>query len=67
MVNGFEWGLPYAVLVSKGFMQFRSFKTSFAQQILFNEINFAITLLIYNIFIIDFVIKQLNKLWKKTF
>ena len=40
---------------------------SFAQDIFYFEINFTMTWLLYNIFIIVFGIKQLNKLWKKTF
>ena len=42
-------------------------KIFFLQHILYFETNFSITWLPYNICIIVFGIKQLNKLWKKTF
>ena len=58
LVNSFECLLPYIILDIKDFLQVISLKIS---NIFYSEINFTI------IGIIFFSIKQLKKLWKKTF
>ena len=67
LVNSVECRLPCTVSDIKGCLQFYLFKKIFCSSIFYFEINFTMIWLLYNIFIIVFDIKQLNKLWKKTF
>ena len=57
--------LPYSVLDMKGCLQFISFKKCFAH--VYFTLKLILLWLLYDIFIIIVGIKQLNKLWKKTF
>ena len=65
LVNGFESLLPYIILDIKDFFQFISLTNSFTQ-IYFplKSIFFKMTAMLYFFL---FCIKELNKLWKKTF
>ena len=66
LVNNFECRLPYTVLKAvKALCRSFSLKNLLLKYILYFEINFTITKLLLNIFIIVFGIKELNKLWKK--
>ena len=63
LVNSFECLPQYAVLdIKEIFLYFISLKKIFYTNIFYVEINFTI-----QYFFILFRIKQLNKLWKKTF
>ena len=67
LVNSFECLLPWTVLDIKHFFAVYFVNKIFYSNIFHFEINFTIIWLPHNIFIILFGIKQLNKLWKKTF
>ena len=65
LVNSFDCLLTYTVLDIKGcLLQIISFKTIFCSTIFYFEVNFTT---IYELNNLCICIKQLNKLWKKTF
>ena len=66
LVNSFECLLPYQLLYFKDFFQFILQKIFYSILFCF-EINFIIIILPNDVLIILFGVKELNKLWKKTF
>ena len=67
LVNSFECLVPYTVLIYKDILQFILLKKSFTQ--IYFHLKSILQLYDCHIlfFVILFGIKQLNKLWKKTF